>query len=86
MIGKCGRDIAISDGHHYISGYFLGLDMTDRSMQDAARMHGEPWDASKGRDTFSAIGKFINHHKILDTNRLILELRVHSFLCRLMGN
>jgi fumarylpyruvate hydrolase len=48
-----GRDIAEDRVEALIFGYAVGLDMTRRDMQAAAKKKGRPWDMSKGFD-FSA--------------------------------
>ena len=52
-IGKGGRDIAAEDALNHVFGYAVGLDMTRRDLQMAARKAGRPWDMGKGFD-FSA--------------------------------
>jgi fumarylpyruvate hydrolase len=48
-----GRDIAPDRVEGLIFGYAVGLDMTRRDLQAAAKKKGGPWDMSKGFD-FSA--------------------------------
>lgn len=45
-----GSNIALEKANHYIFGYAVGLDMTRRDVQRAAREQGRPWDLSKGFD------------------------------------
>ncbi len=45
-----GSNIALEKANDYIFGYAVGLDMTRRDMQRAAREQGRPWDLSKGFD------------------------------------
>lgn len=50
-IGKGGRDIPadkVNEAH--IFGYAVGLDMTRRDLQAAAKARGQPWDMAKGFD------------------------------------
>ena len=49
-IGKRGRDIAPADAGAYIFGNAVGLDLTRRDLQLAARKTGRPWDMGKGFD------------------------------------
>lgn len=46
-IGKGGRDISIDDVHHHIFGYAVGIDLTRRDLQHAAKAGGGPWDTAK---------------------------------------
>ncbi|TNF58387.1 MAG: FAA hydrolase family protein, partial [Burkholderiales bacterium] len=49
-IGRGGRDIAAADAAQHIFGYAVGIDLTRRDLQFAARDQGRPWDVSKGFD------------------------------------
>jgi 2-keto-4-pentenoate hydratase/2-oxohepta-3-ene-1,7-dioic acid hydratase in catechol pathway len=48
VIGNDCADIAPTDAHHVIAGYAVGLDMTLRDVQTAAKERGEPWAVAKG--------------------------------------
>lgn len=37
VIGKRGRDVSEAEAPSYIKGYFLGLDMTARALQEQAK-------------------------------------------------
>jgi fumarylpyruvate hydrolase len=49
-IGKAGRDIPVGAAMDHVFGYAVGLDMTRRDVQIAARKMGRPWDMGKGFD------------------------------------
>ena len=49
-IGTGGTDIPIDRALDHVWGYGLGLDMTRRDLQMAARELGRPWDWGKGFD------------------------------------
>ncbi|MFI8480104.1 fumarylacetoacetate hydrolase family protein [Pseudomonas sp. NPDC078700] len=49
-IGKGGRDISQEQALEYVWGYALGLDMTRRDLQKAAKANGMPWDGAKAFD------------------------------------
>ena len=49
-IGAAGRDIEVADALAHVYGYAVGLDLTRRDLQFAAREQGRPWDVSKGFD------------------------------------
>ncbi len=49
-IGTGGADIAPADAERHIFGYAVGLDMTRRDVQGAAKSKGHPWDMGKGFD------------------------------------
>ncbi|HEY0648703.1 fumarylacetoacetate hydrolase family protein [Phenylobacterium sp.] len=54
-IGKAGREVAVEDALELVFGYAVGVDLTRRDLQSAAREKGQPWDASKGFDDSAPI-------------------------------
>jgi fumarylpyruvate hydrolase len=55
-LGKGGKDIAADSALACIYGYAVGLDMTRRDLQAAAKKQGRPWETSKGFDHSAPIG------------------------------
>jgi len=49
-IGEAGADITVEHALDHVYGYAVGLDMTRRDLQMAAREKGRPWDMGKGFD------------------------------------
>ncbi|BDB27527.1 hypothetical protein Tamer19_66930 [Cupriavidus sp. TA19] len=49
-IGRAGRNIAVEDANSHIWGYGVGIDMTRRDLQIAARDRGRPWEPGKAFD------------------------------------
>jgi fumarylpyruvate hydrolase len=47
-IGKGGADIPIERALDHVFGYGVGIDLTRRDLQLAAREQGRPWDWGKG--------------------------------------
>lgn len=54
-IGRQGVNIPREAANDYIYGYAVGLDMTRRDLQLAARDKGRPWDPGKGFDQAAPI-------------------------------
>lgn len=50
-----GRDIAVDAALEHVYGYGVGLDLTRRDLQAAAKAKGMPWDASKGFDASAPV-------------------------------
>ena len=50
-----GKDIAVDKALDLVFGYAVGVDMTRRDLQNAAKDKGQPWDASKGFDASAPI-------------------------------
>ncbi|CAM9344230.1 unnamed protein product [Ectocarpus sp. 6 AP-2014] len=55
-IGKGGRGIPTRDALQHVFAYGVGVDLTRRDMQRAAKKAGRPWDCSKGFDSSGPIG------------------------------
>ncbi|MGI4801183.1 MAG: fumarylacetoacetate hydrolase family protein [Janthinobacterium lividum] len=55
-IGKAGRDMAPEAALDHVWGYGIGIDMTRRDLQNAAKDLGRPWDWGKGFDKSAPIG------------------------------
>ena len=49
-VGAGGRDIPVANAPAHVFGYAVGLDLTRRDQQFAAREQGRPWDVAKGFD------------------------------------
>lgn len=49
-IGKGGINISEGRAEQHVYGYAVGIDMTRRDLQAAARKQGQPWDSAKGFD------------------------------------
>ena len=49
-IGKAGVDIPVESALDHVYGYAVGVDLTRRDLQLAARDKGRPWDMGKGFD------------------------------------
>jgi fumarylpyruvate hydrolase len=54
-IGRGGRDIPAETALDHVFGYAVGLDMTRRDLQAAAKKLQRPWDLSKGFDRSAPI-------------------------------
>ncbi|NBC33358.1 MAG: FAA hydrolase family protein [Alphaproteobacteria bacterium] len=50
-LGEGGRDIEADRANALIYGYAVGLDMTRRDLQNAAKAVGGPWDMAKAFDS-----------------------------------
>ena len=50
-----GQDVPTDKALDLIFGYAVGVDMTRRDLQNAAKDKGQPWDASKGFDQSAPI-------------------------------
>ena len=55
-IGKGGSDIGVDTALEHVWGYAIGLDMTRRDVQGAAKKLGRPWDTGKAFEQSAPIG------------------------------
>lgn len=54
-IGKDGADIPVESALSHVWGYALGLDLTRRDLQLAAKAAGRPWESAKAFDASAPI-------------------------------
>jgi fumarylpyruvate hydrolase len=55
-IGAAAENIGVDQASGVVFGYAVGLDMTRRDMQAAAKKAGRPWDMAKGFDHSAPCG------------------------------
>jgi fumarylpyruvate hydrolase len=58
-IGTGGSNIAAADALSHVWGYGVGIDMTRRDLQAAAKKAGRPWDMGKGFDKSAPISELV---------------------------
>ncbi|MEM8488506.1 MAG: fumarylacetoacetate hydrolase family protein, partial [Bacteroidota bacterium] len=78
VIGKGGKHIAPEHALDHICGYGVGLDMTARDIQAAAKKKGHPWSVAKGFDTFAPLGELVPASEVPDPHGLDIELKVNG--------
>jgi fumarylpyruvate hydrolase len=54
-LGAGGRDVPPERALDLVYGYAVGVDLTRRDLQNAAKDKGQPWDAAKGFDASAPI-------------------------------
>ncbi len=84
VIGRRAKGVPESEALSYVSHVAVFNDVSARDMQKAARLRGDPWDLSKGIDTFGPMSVPVPIGGI-DVQGLDLELRVNGEL-RQSGN
>jgi fumarylpyruvate hydrolase len=58
-IGKAGRNIAVAQAEAHVFGYAVGIDLTRRDLQLAAKQKGRPWDTAKGFDRSAPVSAIV---------------------------
>jgi acylpyruvate hydrolase len=79
-IGKAGRRIPKEIASDFVIGYGVGLDMTLRDVQSAAKKQGLPWTVAKGFDTSAPVSAFVDKQRVPDPQALDILLRVNGTL------
>lgn len=78
LIGKTGKNIPAARAMEYILGYGVGLDMTLRDVQNAAKKKSLPWAVAKGFDTSAGLSEFVPVSLIKDPHKLTVRCLVNG--------
>jgi 5-carboxymethyl-2-hydroxymuconate isomerase len=78
LIGKGGKKLRPVDAPSYIAGYGVGLDMTLRDIQKAAKKQGLPWTLAKGFDTSAPLSDFVPAASIQNPDDLCITLKING--------
>ncbi len=78
LIGRGGRHLPRGEALAHVAGYAVGLDMTARDVQAAAKKKGHPWSVAKGFDTFAPLGSFVAASDMRDVQDLEISLAVNG--------
>src|SRR5262249_10016209 len=70
--------IAEQDAFDHILGYAVGLDLTLRDVQSAAKAKGDPWDLAKGFDGSAPVSLVVPRERVPDPGALELTLDVNG--------
>lgn len=76
VIGRGGRDIALSDALDHVFGYTIVNDVTARDRQQ----HHRQWLLGKGMDTFCPMGPAVVTAEEIDLSEVTVECRVNGEL------
>jgi len=78
VIGAGGKNIPSEEALAHVDAYAVGLDMTARDLQSAAKRAGKPWSVAKGYDTFAPLGPLEPASSIRDPQNLSVRLVVNG--------
>lgn len=83
LVVALGRDapagiVATEDAHALVFGYAVGLDLTRRDLQSAAKAKGLPWDTGKGFDHSAPLGPLLPVDEIDALETLAITLDVNG--------
>ena len=77
-ISKVGKNIQKRFANTYYQEIGIGLDMTARDIQDAAKQKGLPWTIAKGFDFSAPIGKFFPKEQFPDPKNISFRLDLNG--------
>lgn len=78
VIGEDCSDVPADKAQSVIAGYGLGLDMTLRDLQQAAKREGSPWSVAKGFRTSAPISRILPASLFTHIPDFDLELCVNN--------
>jgi len=83
LVVAIGRDapagpVSIADAEALVYGYAVGLDLTRRDLQAAAKQKGAPWDSAKYFDASAPISELVHAGEVGDLSALNLSLEVNG--------
>lgn len=73
-----GRDISVEHALEHVYAYGVGLDLTRRDLQAAAKSKGNPWDVAKGFDCSAPVSDLHRASEIGHPQQLQLSLSVNG--------
>ncbi len=75
-ISRSGSDIAEREALHFIDAVTVGLDLTDRPLQEVLKKKGHPWTLAKNFSNAAIVGPFvpINEFKDFQDESFSLEI------------
>ena len=73
-----GKNIAVEDAARHIYGYAVGIDMTRRDLQGAAKKAGRPWEIAKAFDHSAPISEVTPKAEIGLLERARISLHVNE--------
>lgn len=89
VVGRGGKHIPRGESLQHVEGYAIGLDLTARDLQSAAKQKGLPWTLAKGFDGAACVSHFIPASALPNPGEASFSLDVNgerrqSGDCRLM--
>ncbi len=77
-IGRTGHRIPFERSLEHVAAYAVGLDLTLRDLQLAAKKAGRPWALAKGFDTSAPVSAFRAAAEVADPQNVMLTLAVNG--------
>lgn len=77
-LARGGRDIAVEQALENVYAYGVGLDLTRRDLQAAAKAKGNPWDTAKGFDQSAPVSDLHRVSEIGHPQNCMVSLNVNG--------
>lgn len=77
-LGGGGREVAPERAMELVFGYAVGLDLTRRDLQAAAKKRGQPWDTAKGFDRSAPVSPLVPAAAVAQPGRGRIWLEVNG--------
>jgi len=71
-------ELSVEQAQALVYGYAVGLDLTRRDLQAAAKQKGHPWDTAKGFDASAPVSEIVHAGEVGDLEALSLSLEVNG--------
>ena len=71
-------ELAVGQASALVFGYGVGLDLTRRDLQSAAKAKGLPWDTGKAFDASAPVSALVPAGKLGDLGQLAISLEVNG--------
>ncbi len=78
VVGETMRHVPADRALTHVAGYAVGLDLTARDLQWAAKKRGGPWAVAKGFDGSAPLSEAVPADEVGDASDLAIELRVNG--------
>lgn len=79
-LGRGGSNMDAKQAAGLVFGYAVGLDLTRRDLQAAAKQRGQPWDTAKGFDLSAPMSPIVPAQQVADAGRGRIWLEVNGEL------
>lgn len=77
-IGRGGARIAPEGALEHVFGYAVGIDLTRRDLQSAAKARGQPWEMGKAFDRAAPISRLVSAQAVGHPRRAVVRLTVNG--------
>lgn len=75
-VSRSGSDIAERDALHFIDAVSVGLDLTDRPLQETLKKKGHPWTLAKNFSNAAIVGPFVPINEFADFQEEVFSLEI----------